>query len=707
MSYEAEIAQILVTLLSGPMGIDANELKDMESWIETPKNKENGDFAFPCFRLARLLKKKPPIIAEEVGQLFQEALIGNTSIAEVRIIGPYLNFVVNKASLAAELVPGILSGDYLARRSEKGERVMVEYSQPNTHKAFHVGHTRNVALGDALWRIFYWMGYDTVPVNYLGDEGTHIAKCLWFYRNHFKGTAPATHRGEFLGELYARAVEMLDFALLTRCPMLDVVTARVLSKDEVAEHPTLKRVKVAVGEETYQVVCGGSGYQPGDIVAYAQVGARVNGRRVEVVEKAGVLSTGMILSEKELGFTEDNQQLYLFPPDTGTGLEVTEFFRVEGALPEGTSVAAEMRVRQNGVSETLKAIEARDPEMIALWQETRQWSLDDFKEIYEWLGARFDHDFFESEVGDSGKKLVMEHFEKGELIQSEGAIGSDLSEYKLPFCLLLKSDGTSLYSTKDIALAHQKFEKFKIDRSIYVVDVSQSLHFQQVFKTLELMGYTKASRCYHLPYGMVVLPEGKMSSRKGNVILFNELRELLDKQVRENFLNNFKGEWPEEEIDMAAHRVSVATIRYGMNNQDNQKNIVFDLQEWASATGNTGPYMLYAYARTRSILRKAGQYDTNLADWSLLTHEKEEDLLNRMSKFHETVERACRDYRPQWLCLYLYDLSRDFSRFFDNCPVLKAESENLKVTRLMLVDAAGQMIRKGLNLLGIETLERM
>ena len=707
MSYQQEIAAILEKALTGPMGQEAGAFGDIASFVEVPKKKDMGDFAFPCFRLAKVLRNKPPAIAAEMLPHVEAAVAESESIGSVKQLGPYLNFFVNKAALAASLIPSVLDGSFLARREDRGEKVMIEYSQPNTHKAFHVGHTRNVALGDALWRIYDWAGYETVPVNYIGDEGAHIAKCLWYYRTYFEGETPDTNLGAFLGDLYTQAVLKLDFSLLTQCPMPGVVTARVLEKKDFPGSDKLKILSIDDGEGTHQAICGGVDYAVGDMVAYARVGSRVKGRVIETIEKEGVSSTGMALSELELGLSDEKEIIYTFPADTMPGVEVAEYFRTD-ALDSDVSVLEEMRRREQGVADTLHGLEAREPELYALFEKTKQWSMDEFHAIYNWLDARFDHYFFESEVGDTGKKICMDFYDKGVLVKSEGAIGADLSEYNLPFLLLIKSNGAGLYATKDISLARDKFEQFGVDRSIYVVDASQSDHFKQVFKTLELMGYDRAKHCYHLAYGLVMLPGGeKMGSRKGNVILFNDLKTKLDERIRANFLDQYKGDWPDAEIDEASRRISVATIKYGMTNQDNMKVIEFDIDKWTSQSGNTGPYMLYAYARTRNILRKAGEWDQGLADWGLLNHEKEEALLNLLSKFPEVAQRAAAEYRPQVICLYLYELTRDFSRFYDNCPVLKAESEALKVSRLMLVDAAGRLIQKGLELLGIQTLDRM
>lgn len=707
MAYQEHIAEVLARFFEQQEMETGLDVATLTGLVEVPRDKSMGDYAFPCFRLAKVFRKAPPMIASEIEGPLKQALNEDAMLADVVAVGPYLNFRVNKAELAAELLPAILDGSYLARREAQNQRVMVEYSQPNTHKAFHVGHTRNVALGDALWRILNWNGYDTIPVNYIGDEGTHIAKCLWYYQNYFEGEVPDTNLGEFLGELYTNATMLLDFKLLSQCPMPNVVTARVTKIEPIEGQKQNKAVTLDTAEGPAQVICGGTKYNEGDIVAYAQPGARVAGRTIGKVEKYGITSVGMICSDAELELGEDKMKIYTFSPGTPIGEELAELFRIKNALPEDQKVLDVMRARSEGVASTLHALEAKEGELFDLWQKTKQWSMDEFHKIYDWLGAQFDHYFYESEVGDRGKQIVLDYLEKGTFVRSEGAVGADLSDANLPFFLLLKSDGSGLYATKDLALAKDKFEKFKVDHSIYVVDMSQSLHFQQVFKTLEMMGYEKAKDCYHLAYGLVVLPEGKMSSRAGNIILFSQLKERLDSKIKEEFLEKYRGDWSDAEIDEAARRIAVATIRYGMLNQDNIKNIVFDLDEWTARSGNTGPYLLYAYARTRSIMRELGDFDTSIADWSALNHESEQDLLNRMSKFHEMMERAGREHRPYVVCQYLYALCRDFSRFFGACSVLHAETPELKAARAQLVDGFGRLLQQGLANLGIQTLERM
>ena len=707
MNYEAEISKLLADLLQAlapDLGARASEL---EEWLERPRDPALGDLAFPCFRLAKALRKAPPAIASELAGAMTEERLKACGVSEAVAAGPYLNFRYARAELAGTLVPAILDGSFLARRPDREGRVMVEYSQPNTHKAFHVGHLRNASLGDSVARLLSWVGHEVVPVNYIGDEGTHVAKCLWHLRTRHEGPMPAEHRGEFLGEQYTAATELLSLDTLTEAPLPGVRAARV---ERIGPHPEREDwlvAEVSIDGEQHTVVAGAGGFAAGDLVPYAAPGMRIAGKEVGVVQRGGVESRGMLLSELELGISEDNGRIAVLPEGAEEGQEVAELYRRAGSVPEGRGVLEEHRQRTREVSEILQAIESGSGEVWNQWRETRDWSLDEFHRIYRWIDSRFDHDFFESELGEESKALVREHLGDGVFIESEGAIGADLSEHGLGFCVLIKTDGTALYATRDLALARRKFEEFGVDRSLYVVDDAQSLHFKQVFKCLELMGYEQASRCQHLAYAQVVLPDGKMSSRKGNVILFSQLEERLLERIQTDFLEKYRGEWPDEELEEAAHAIALATMRYGMLNQVHSSKIVFDLEEWTARSGNTGPYLMYAYSRTRSILRQAGEARPELVDWGLLEHQLESDLLGHLADYPRQVERAADELLPQILCAYTYELCRRFSRWYKECSVLHAESEALAATRRELVDAVGRVVQHALSLLGIPTIERM
>lgn len=711
MQYEAQIARLLAELLqSEPFDLSLSA-QDLEGWLERPKDSKMGDLAFPCFRLAKELRKAPPQIAASLHEGLDAESLQAAGLAQVVAAGPYLNFYVARAELAQTTIPAILDGSFLSPREARPERVMVEYSQPNTHKAFHVGHLRNASLGDSVARLLSWVGHEVVPVNYIGDEGTHVAKCLWHLRTQYHGELPTEHRGEFLGEQYSAATELLSLDTLTRAPLLGVRAVRVLEVGPHAAQPKwlVARIELAADQdpEPRTVVAGAGGFEAGDLVAYASPGMRVAGKEVGCVDRKGVQSQGMLLSEAELGLSANNDRIAPLPAGAQLGDEVVELYRRDGALPAGTPVAEEFRRRNAEVSAVLQAIESGGGEIWEQWRETKEWSLEEFRRIYAWVDARFDHWFYESELGEESKALVREHQEDGVFVASEGAVGADLSAFGLGFCVLIKTDGTALYATRDLALAKRKFEQYGIDRSLYVVDDAQTLHFQQVFKCLELMGYEQASQCQHLGYAQVVLPDGKMSSRKGNVILFSQLEERLLSKVHADFLGKYEGQWSSQEIAEAAHRLALATMRYGMLNQLNGSKIVFDLDEWSARSGNTGPYMMYAYARTRSILRQVGEVDESLVDWTLLEHELESELIGFLADYPRIVERAAEQLSPQVVCTYAYELSKKFSRWYKACSVLHAESDALRATRLKLVDATGRVVQHALSLLGIATIERM
>jgi arginyl-tRNA synthetase len=718
MIGQSTVARVLEQVITSIEGAALTQ-RQIEDLLETPKDSSHGDLAFPCFQLARVLKKSPPAIAADLATKLSALIATENEIQRVVAIGPYINFVLNKASLAASLIPSIVSGDFLKARPAKAERVMIEYGNVNTHKSFHVGHIRNAALGDTLARLFEWNGFSTVRANYLGDEGTHVAKCIWYLKSHPERKIPESNRLEFLGEAYTLATNQLDIGSYSRVELKGVRTARV---EKIEPHPTSDEwlvVTLKTTEGSVPVVTqkkNGIDLTPGAIVPHAPPGVALGSRQITVADRKGIQSVGLMLGEEELGIGKENKVLQLTISDDllranpeGIGIDLVEVFRIEGALSREQAILPTLQKWNQEVSAVLRQLESNDPAMKDLWLKTRQWSMDELKEIFAWLNCSFDHYFFESEYGESSKDLVRDFHSKGIFIESQGAVGADLSKDGLGFCVLIKRDGTALYATRDVALARRKFEEFKIDRSIYVVDAAQTLHFQQVFRCLELMGYEQVKKCFHCSYAQVVLPDGKMSSRKGNVILMSALKERLLSKINSEFLDKYKGDWPESERAEAARRIALATMRYGMLNLDNNSLVVFDMDAWTSKTGNTGPYMMYAYARTRSILRELGieKLDLSSVAWECLTHETEVEVLRFINEYHSIVQAACDRYSPHMLCSYVYELAKKFSRMYQSCSVLHAESDDLKLARAGLVAASGLVIQHGLSLLGIETVERM
>lgn len=355
-----------------------------------------------------------------------------------------------------------------------------------------------------------------------------------------------------------------------------------------------------------------------------------------------------------------------------------------------------------------------DPEVRQLWQVTRDWSLEELRDILRMMDVNIDVWFYESEVDEPSKKIVDELIRRG-IASDERPNGPvivkideklSLTKEKYRVAVILRSDGTSLYLTKDLALAEQKFDEYHVDRSIYVVDNRQSLHFQQAFKILELWGFKQAEKCFHLAYGFVSLPEGAMSSRRGRVVLFKEVYDEATQRVL-GVIAEKNPSMPEEERRGVAVKIGMGALAYSMLSVDNNKDMVFDINDALSFDGHTGPYIQNAYVRANSILRKAKteQPEPATFEYSLTRHEVE--LIEQMSRFPGIVQQAASEYRPLLVAAYVYDLANAFHSFYHAVPVLQSEDAQTLAGRLRLVAAARQVLANALRLLGIQAPEAM
>jgi len=365
--------------------------------------------------------------------------------------------------------------------------------------------------------------------------------------------------------------------------------------------------------------------------------------------------------------------------------------------------------------------DAGDANVRRLWQETREWSLEELRAILAMLDIKIDVWFFESEVDEPSKVIVNELLERG-IAEDERPQGGPvivkideklgLTKEKYRTAVILRNDGTTLYLTKDLALAKQKFEQYHVDRSLYVVDNRQSLHFQQVFKILELWGFPQASKCYHLAYGFVSLPEGAMSARQGRVALFKEVADEAERRALAAMTERTP-DMPIEKKREIARQIGLGALAYAMLSVDNNKDIVFDVDEALSFDGHTGPYIQNAYVRANSILKKAGrETDKRIGrmehvsfDYELSKHEIE--LVEQLSRFPAAVEQAAQEYRPLVIATYAYDLADAFHSFYHSVPVLQAEGAQTQAARLQLVAATRQVLANALHLLVIQAPDVM
>lgn len=356
--------------------------------------------------------------------------------------------------------------------------------------------------------------------------------------------------------------------------------------------------------------------------------------------------------------------------------------------------------------------EQGDEEVRALWKKMNNWVYAGFDETYKTLGVSFDKIYYESNTYLEGKTKVEEGLKKGLFFRKDdNSVWADLTKEGLDQKLLLRSDGTSVYMTQDIGTAEMRFKDFPIDKMIYVVGNEQNYHFQVLSILLDRLGFKWGKELVHFSYGMVELPNGKMKSREGTVVDADELIATMIEDARKTSdeLGKFK-DMSEEEKREIARVVGLGALKYFILKVDARKNMLFNPEESIDFNGNTGPFIQYTYARIRSIMRKAAAEGMALparlsADAPL--NDKEIALIQKMNDFGAVIEQAATDYSPSGIANYCYELTKDFNQFYHDYSILNADTQEEKLTRLVLANNVAKIIKNGMLLLGIEVPERM
>lgn len=351
-----------------------------------------------------------------------------------------------------------------------------------------------------------------------------------------------------------------------------------------------------------------------------------------------------------------------------------------------------------------KKLEDGEPEETALWKRFRELSLKEFNRVYDLLGVKFDSLAGEAFYNDKMQVVIDELKEKNLLTESNGAQVVMLDEYNMPPCIILKEDGATIYATRDLAAANYRKNTYDFDKCIYVVGTPQALHFKQVFKTLELAGKEWAKDCVHVGFGLVKFPDGGMSTRKGKVIL---LDDLLNEAIAKT-LEVINEKNPElENKEEVAKKIGIGAVIFTYLKNSREKDIIFDWKEILSFEGETGPYVQYSYARGNSILERAGEVDLTNVDYSKLDSKEEFELIKALESFKKNIHLAIEKLEPSVVTRYVVDVAKLFNKFYNAHSVLNLEDEELKKARLALVKASLQVIKNGLGLIGIEVVEKM
>ena len=562
-----------------------HEIKDSLISFEHPENPEHGDYSTNvALVLGQQLKQNPKEIADLIHSRLTIANAG--FLNEVKVESPgFLNFFLSKEYFFKELSEVLKKKEKYGQGDTQKKKVMVEFTDPNPFKEFHIGHLYSNSVGESLSRLLEAQGAEVKRANYQGDVGLHVAKAVWGMQQKME------EENIFL--------------------------------EEIAKTDLSERVKFL-----------GQAYAAGDR-AYARGEAK---KDIEALNKK---------------------------------------------------------------------IFNQSKEIWNVYEKGRKWSLEAFEQIYKRLGTKFDHYYFESEVGPLGVKMVEAGLKKGIFEKSQGAITFPGEKYGLHRRVFINSQGLPTYEAKDLGLAPTKYKDFPFDLSLTITGNEQKDYFQVVFQALKIINPKLGEKVKHLSHGMVRLPEGKMSSRTGNVVTAEQLIEEVKSRIVD-IMKSSRTEVPKKEEAAAAEIIAVGAVKYSLLRVGLGKDIIFDFEKSLSLQGDSGPYLQYTYARCKSILRKANLKRLSYSHLNETKFSPEEmALLRLLYRFPEVAADAAENFSPNVVASFVFDVAQAYNNFYNTHRVLQAEDKETKQFRLLLTAATAQIIQNSLHLLGIKTLERM
>ena len=575
-----------------------NEIYQIEFPIESvqvndTKPEFEGDYTIVTFPFTKQTKQKPEEVAEKLGT----ALVAlNTIFTSYNVIKGFLNLEISNAYFNDFLVANYTNTTF-GQSASNGQKVMIEYSSPNTNKPIHFGHLRNIFLGYSLANILKETGHEVIKANLINDRGIHICKSMVAWMREGNGATPTSTgiKGDHLvGDYY--------------------VLYNDLFKKEVG-------VLVEQGLEK------------------------------EVAEKQAPI----LIEAQEL----------------------------------------------------LRKWEANDEDTIQLWKTMNGWVYEGFDVTFKKLGVDFDKFYYESNTYLSGKEVALKGLKNNILYQKEDhSVWIDLEADGLDQKLLLRGDGTSVYMTQDIGTAILKYNDYQMDKSVYVIGDEQNYHMQVLKLILQKLQEPCADGIYHLSYGMVELPNGKMKSREGNVVdaddMVAEMTSIAQKNTEE--LGKVEG-FTNEELLNLYNTLGLGALKFYLLRVDPKKKMIFNPEESIDFHGFTGPFIQYTHARISSILRKAN--DIELKSVAIEMTAQEKGLLKQIEQFPTLLLQAAAEYNPSLVCIYIFNLAKEYNSFLANHSILKADTNEQMIFRLQISTLVKNVLAKGLNLIGINAPERM
>jgi len=564
--------------------IENVEAKEIYTYIEVPKDTKNGDYSFPCFRLAKILRKAPQEIANQIKEKLEQNGTTNSELIErVDIAGGYLNFYICSKIFTKEVLEQINNEKFGVEAEDeknKEKNIVIDYSAPNIAKPFHIGHLRSTVIGAALYNIYKYLGYNVIGINHLGDYGTQFGKLIEGYKRW--------------------------------------------------------------GEE-YNV---------------------------------------------DLDPINELTKIYI---------------RINNACKEDEQILQACR-------DNFKKLEDGDTYCVEIWKKFRELSLKEFQRVYDLLGSKFDSWNGEAFYSDKMQEVVDILEKSGKLEESQGAKIVNLEDQGINTpCIIVKSNGSSTYATRDLAAILYRARTYNFDKALYVTSYEQVLHFKQVFATAKYLGldekYLKGLE--HVSFGMVLLPTGKMSTREGNIVKLEELlNESIDRAKEIIEQKNPQLENKEE----VAKKVGIGAIIFNDLSNSRVKDEVFDWNTILNFQGETGPYIQYTYVRTKSVLEKSG-VDINNILFDMVNLDNLEDsysqnIIKLLYDFHKVLVQVTEKSEPSILSRYLIDLAKAYSVFYNENRIM-VDDISLKNSRVYLTYAVGKVLKIGANLLGMDMPEKM
>lgn len=574
-----------------------NELFGVEQEVALQKTRKEfeGDYTINVFPYLKYSKNTLEITASLLG----DYLVKHSNLVDgYNVLKGFLNVAVNTEIWIDSLIEKLQS-DELVKTTDYPETILVEYSSPNTNKPLHLGHLRNIFLGDGVARMLSALGHHVIRTQIINDRGIHICKSMVAWNTFGQGETPEStgKKGDhFVGDFYVKF-------------------------------------------------------------------------------------------DRE--WKKQTQQLQ----------------ETEGEF------AAEKAPLMQEARATLIKWEQGDPSVQELWSKMNSWVYSGFDQTYDLLGVSFDKLYFESETYQTGRDLVLKGVESGVFERDpDHSVWADLTEEGLDRKVLLRSDGTAVYMTQDVGTAFQRYRDFpQLKRVIYTVGNEQDYHFKVLFRLLDLLGFSWATSCFHLSYGMVELPDGKMKSREGTVVDADELvAEVIEKAGKESDTRGYNFDISQGEKEKLHRIIGLGALKYFILKVDSRKKMLFDPEASVDLHGNTAPFIQYTHARIQSIVRRAQAEGIDyIRDLGTVLESAEKDLLVHSLDYSSVFRDAAESYSPSNLANYIYELVKLYNTFYQSLPIFQAGDSRETRRRVAISILTGKIIKHGMGALGIEVPDKM